>query len=317
MAGFGDADFFRNILENLHIAIYVVGCDGKILFWNDGAERITGYLRQDVIGRVCGDNFLGETDGAENDAGGGLGPLAAATRNGKPLELQASLRHKSGHRVPVQLWAFPIRNAQGVIVGAAETFEESISVADWDRRQTKLATYGCIDQASGVLNHGMIQSHVRENLGMFAEHRVPFSILCIQIDHLENVQARDGPGAIAAVLRVVGLTLENSLRPTDFLGRWQENQFLAVLTECSATETTRASERLRRMVSASQIAWGGDRLPVTISLGGTAATLSDTVEGMILRAEHSLQESAALACDRTTIGMTQAVQNPRIDSPCS
>jgi hypothetical protein len=44
----------------------------------------------------------------------------------------------------------------------------------------------------------MIQSHVRENLALFVEHRVPFSVLCIQIDHLEKVQSRDGPGAIAA-----------------------------------------------------------------------------------------------------------------------
>jgi diguanylate cyclase (GGDEF)-like protein len=201
----------------------------------------------------------------------------------------------------VQLWAFPVRNAEGAIVGAAESFEETISVAGWDRRQTKLATYGCIDHASGVLNHGMIQSHVRESLGMFAEHHLPFSILCIQIDRLERVQARDGPGAIAAVLRVVGLTLENSLRPTDFLGRWQENQFLAILTECSGVEITRASERLRRMVSASQIAWWGDRLPVTISLGGTAAKDNDTVEAMILRAEEALQESATAGGNCTTV----------------
>jgi hypothetical protein len=38
------------------------------------------------------------------------------------------------------------------IVGAAETFEEDTSIADWDRRQSKLASYGCIDHASGVLN---------------------------------------------------------------------------------------------------------------------------------------------------------------------
>jgi diguanylate cyclase (GGDEF)-like protein/PAS domain S-box-containing protein len=301
MAGFADADFFRNILENLHMAVYVVGRDGKILFWNDGAERITGYLRQDVIGRVCGDNFLDKTDGDENDLSGPLAPIVAATRNGKPLQAQVSLRHKSGHRIPVQLWAFPIRNAQGAIVGAAETFEESVAVADWDRRQTKLATYGCIDQASGVLNHGMMHSHLREHLGMFAEHPVPFSVLCIQIDGLEKIQARDGPGAIAAVLRVVGQTLENSLRPTDFLGRWQENQFLAILAECSAAEISRASERLRRMVSSSKIAWWGDRLPVTISVGGTVVKSGDTAETMVIRAERALRESIGQGGDRSSV----------------
>jgi diguanylate cyclase (GGDEF)-like protein len=178
------------------------------------------------------------------------------------------LRHKSGHRVVVQLWTFPIRNAQGVVVGTAETFNEIIDLADWDRRQSKLAGYGCIDLASGVLTHGVVQAHLREQLGVFAEHPIPFSVLCMQIDGLDSIQSRDGPGAVAAVLRVVGQTLENSLRPTDFLGRWQENQFLAILTECSASEIARAAERLRRMINNSRISWWGDRLPVTISLGG-------------------------------------------------
>ena len=156
-----NVDLFRTVLEGLRTAVYVVDRDGKTLFWNDGAERITGYLRQDVVGRVCGDNFLGETDGEETESSSAVGPIAAVIREGKPIEAQISLRHKTGHRIPVQLWAFPIRNAQGAIVGVAESFEESVSVSDWDRRHTKLATYGCLDQASGVLNHGMVQAHLR------------------------------------------------------------------------------------------------------------------------------------------------------------
>jgi len=58
------------ILESLHSGVYFVGRDQKILFWNEGAERITGYLRQDVIGRLHADNFLGETDGEDNELTG-------------------------------------------------------------------------------------------------------------------------------------------------------------------------------------------------------------------------------------------------------
>src|SRR3984893_11832031 len=301
MSGFGEGEFFRTVLEGLRTAVYVVNREGKTLFWNDGAERITGHLRQDVVGRVCGDNFLGETDSDNNDLSGALAPLAVVFREGKPLEAQVSLRHKTGHRIPVQLWTFPIRDAQGLIVGAAQSFQEIISVSDWDRRHTRLATYGCLDQASGVLNHGMVEAHLRENLGMFADHPIPFSILCIEIDQLDKIQARDGPGAIAAVLRVVGHTLENSLRPTDFLGRWQENQFLAILTQCSAAEIEGASERLRRMVSGSKIVWWGDPLPVTISVGGTATKPRDTVEDMVLRAEQALQQSIVQGANRTRV----------------
>lgn len=301
MTRLSEFDFFRGIFDNLHVAVYVVDREGKILFWNDGAERITGYLRQDVIGRHHADNFLGETDGEDNELTGALAPIATAMRDGKPTQALVSMRHKAGHRIPVQLWAFPVRNSEGVIIGAAESFEESIALAEWDRRQTKLATYGCIDEASGVLNHGVTQSHIGENIRLFEEHHVPFSILCMEMDHLDRVQHRDGPGAIAVILRVVGQTLENTVRPTDYLGRWQSNQFLAILTECSGNEIHRASERLRRMVNASKIAWWGDRVPVTISVGGTVVKHGDTVEAMVLRAERALRESIAEGGNRTKV----------------
>jgi diguanylate cyclase (GGDEF)-like protein/PAS domain S-box-containing protein len=301
MARLSEIDFFRSILDNLHVAVYVVDREGKILFWNDGAERITGYLRQDVIGRLHADNFLGETDGEDNELSGSQMPTTTAMREGKPTHALVSMRHKSGHRIPVQLWTFPVRNSDGVIIGAAESFEESIALAEWDRRQTKLATYGCIDEASGVLNHGVMQSHIGENIRLFEEHHVPFSILCMEMDYLDKVLARDGPGAIAVILRVVGQTLENTVRPTDYLGRWQSSQFLAILTECSGNEIERASERLRRMVNASKIAWWGDRVTVTISVGGTVVKHGDTVEAMVLRAERALRENIAEGGNRTKV----------------
>src|SRR2546426_9517321 len=38
-----DPDIFRTILESLQTGVYVVGREGRILFWNQGAEKITGY----------------------------------------------------------------------------------------------------------------------------------------------------------------------------------------------------------------------------------------------------------------------------------
>src|SRR5205823_8147436 len=53
-----DPDIFRTILESLQTGVYVVGRDGRILFWNQGAEKITGYLRHEALGRFCRENVL-------------------------------------------------------------------------------------------------------------------------------------------------------------------------------------------------------------------------------------------------------------------
>jgi PAS domain-containing protein len=45
------------VLDSLPVAVCAVDREGKVVLWNDGAERVTGYLRQDVLGRVCTEAF--------------------------------------------------------------------------------------------------------------------------------------------------------------------------------------------------------------------------------------------------------------------
>ena len=53
-----DANFYRFILDSLPNGICAVDRTGKILFWNEGAERVTGHLRQDVLGPRNDGEFL-------------------------------------------------------------------------------------------------------------------------------------------------------------------------------------------------------------------------------------------------------------------
>jgi len=39
--------------------VYLVDRSGKIMFWNAGAERITGYLPQDIVGHSSLEDVLG------------------------------------------------------------------------------------------------------------------------------------------------------------------------------------------------------------------------------------------------------------------
>src|ERR1700722_2895661 len=286
-------EIYRRILESLQTGIYLVDTDQKILFWNEGAERITGHLRQDVLGRFCVDDLLGNRDGHDSFAADAADAIAAVLRDGKPVAINVSLCHKEGHRVLVRLRAVAIRDSHGKVIGAAESFEESLSVSSWDRRQGKLAVFGCIDEESGVFNREYLLFQLRENLSTFSRYRIPFSVLCIQVDQIDHFQAAHGIRAVAAIQRAVAQTLGNSLRPTDVLGRLSERTFLAVLSECKVDEIESVAKRLTKMVSYTEIKWWGDKVSVTASFGGTASAEGDTVEAIINRAEAALRGGAS------------------------
>lgn len=303
MSDFDSPEIYRTILEELQTGVYLVDRDRRILFWNDGAEKITGYLRQDVVGAFCRDQLIANDPRSRNVLADAAAALTQAMRDGKPSIMNVSLRHKAGHRIFVRLRAVPIRNRQGAIIGVAESIEEDLAASDWNRRQDKLAVYGCLDAPTGVLNQGLTLSHLRESLAMFAEHRVPFSVALVEIDRIDHLRATYGAAVIAAVLRTAAQTLENSLRPTDFLGRYGDHRFLAILAECAEHEIESVAERLRKMVGSSEIQWWGDEWSVTASVGGTTARQGDTIEGILERAEAAVGESLQTGGNRVSVSL--------------
>jgi diguanylate cyclase (GGDEF)-like protein/PAS domain S-box-containing protein len=298
---FGNPEIYRAILESLQTGVYLVGPDQKILFWNDGAEKITGYLRHEVVGSFCRENLLGCGYGNKNVLADAADALASVLRDGKPTISHVSLRHKAGHRIFVRLRAVAIRNGHGTIIGAAESFEESLSASDWDRRRSKLASYGCLDPVAGTLSEKFILSRLRADLTMIEEHLMPSSILCVEVDGMDKLRSKYGLAVVGTVLHVVAQTIENTLRPTDFLGRFGEKRFLAILTECGPADVAKPAERLKKMVEFSEVEWWGDRWSVTASFGGTNVKPGDTVESVLERAEQSLNESLAGGGNRVTV----------------
>jgi diguanylate cyclase (GGDEF)-like protein/PAS domain S-box-containing protein len=288
MPGFQDPETYRTILESLQTGICVVDLRRRILLWSDGAEQITGYLRHEVVGHECVDNLLPHCNLAGCELCGDHCPLNAATRESKPVESLGFLHHKAGHRTPVHMWSAPARDARGSIIGVVQSFYNQRYVPSPDRRGNRGSW---VDATTGVSNQAMMHAHLRENLGTFVELAVPFAVVCVRWDELDHFRANYGPEAASCALQVVAQTLENSLRPTDFVGRWGEDQFLAILTACSEAGLPAVCERIRRMVESGGITWWGKELLVGgIALGTALVQTGDTFESLMGRAEQSLAE---------------------------
>src|SRR5208282_2600710 len=117
-------EIYRAVLESVPMGVYLTDRKRQILFWNARAERITGYLGQEVIGRFCHENLLMHCDENQVALCGYECPLARAMQDGRAREANVFLRHKEGQRVPVHVSAVPLRDEFGAVIGAAEFFEE-------------------------------------------------------------------------------------------------------------------------------------------------------------------------------------------------
>ncbi len=123
----------------------------------------------------------------------------------------------------------------------------------------------------------------------------------IHSNDLPKIRDRFGQPAVDVVLRIVAETIENGLRPTDFIGRWLNEEFLAILPECSAGDARIVGERLRKMVHQAGITWWGDSLRVTVSVGAAAVLDQDNISGIVGRAEAAMRASAATGGNHITV----------------
>jgi diguanylate cyclase (GGDEF)-like protein/PAS domain S-box-containing protein len=274
-------EVFWAVLESLQTGVCIVDRDRKISFWNDGAEKITGYLRQEVVGRFCGEILLvkfHENKGARCERSC---PLVAAMRDGKPLESRVYLHHKSGYAVPVSLRAIPIRDVHGHVVGAAETFVERPSVSTRRGLEYGYVEGYQLDAVTQLPDGPHTEAYLAGRLKFASEHFMPFGVLCVRVDHFATLTATHGLEASETILHVIAQPLRNGLDTQDFLGRWSDDQFLAIVMNSSDSDLLTMSERLKRLAQSSEIAWWGDPLSVTVSVSGTVVVPGEPAESIL------------------------------------
>jgi|SoiMethySBSTD1v2_1073268.scaffolds.fasta_scaffold1116872_2 PAS domain S-box-containing protein len=110
----GLLEFFVTLLQaSTRHAIIGLGIDGGIAFWDEGAERLFGYLPEEVIGRsnlallhAGGDGALGLADNI----------FGVAARD-RFLSGQAQWLRKSGERFAAHAMIVPRFDAKYLLVG--------------------------------------------------------------------------------------------------------------------------------------------------------------------------------------------------------
>lgn len=127
----------QTILDSLGDGLYVCDKERRIVYWSKSAERITGWTREDVIGRHCSDGLLCHIDrDGRRLCGEEFCPLHRCMVTGKggtyPVVLFANT--KNAGRVPLVVSVSPIHGDHGEVIGGVETFRDfSESFANLER----------------------------------------------------------------------------------------------------------------------------------------------------------------------------------------
>lgn len=297
-----DGEFYREVLDNLSDGVLIVDAERRITYWNHGAERISGYLATEVLGRQCHDDLLLSAEGDGCRLCLGQCPLAAAIETGAVHETEVSVRHRQGHRVPVRVRVTPIRDREGKTVGAMEVFNDaSFKVAALEEIGD-LEEMALQDPLTGLGNRRYSEVTLSDRLGELKRFGWQFGVLMLGLDRLDEITDNLGPGAGNEVLKRVAKTLLASTRTNDFVGRWGAGEFMVVVGNARFDRLTQIAERFRALVAASVLPHGDGPVRLTLSAGATLARLGESVEDLARRAGELMSEARRSGQDGVAVG---------------
>ncbi len=298
-----EKDFYKKIIDNLYDGVYFVDRDRVITYWNKGAERITGYSADQTIGRSCRDNLLNHVTSNGVQLCLNNCPLAAVMQDGREREAEVFLHHANGHRMPVVIRATALRDSEGNITGAVESFSNSANLTNTTRELRKLRRIAMTDQVTGIGNRRHLEGRLSGVIAEYESNASVAGLLFVDIDHFKKFNDTYGHKVGDSVLRMVAKTMRHSLRATDTVGRWGGEEFIAILYDMPDESALRtAAEKVLALVQYSQLDVDGQTLAVTVSVGGTLLLSDDTPESFVARADALMYQSKQAGRNRVTIG---------------
>jgi diguanylate cyclase (GGDEF)-like protein/PAS domain S-box-containing protein len=286
------SSFFQELLDNLYDGVYYVDLHRRITFWNKAAEAITGYSRQEVMGRQCSDNLLRHVDDRGSCLCLGACPLAHTIADGQPRRAAVYLHHKDGHRLPVSVRVSPLRNAGGNIMGAVEIFSDNSEKVAALQHLKKLKHLAYLDTLTGIANRRYLEIFLDARFNELSRFGWSFGLVFGDIDNFKGVNDRYGHQAGDLVLQMVAKTMAKNCRSYDLVGRWGGDEFLGIFSHLdNLRKLKKITDRLHQLAANSSVPWHEHPISVTLSLGATTVRPEDTVDSITQRVDQLLYHS--------------------------
>ncbi len=278
-----------DLLDSLFEGVYIVDRERRIVYWNTGAEIITGFKRKEITGKRCADNILKHVDDLGRELCTTGCPLALVISGASHNEMKIYLHHKDGHRVPVRVRIQPVYDNQGKINGAIEFFTEISHDRSILTELEKVKKEVYRDHLTGIGNRKYGELYLDRLYEHFRLYDSRFGVLYIDIDNFKEVNDRYGHEAGDQVLRMAANTIRNSLRSFDILFRNGGDEFVALLPLCNDEVLGQIAERIRVLVESSFLDLGrGKTLKITVSIGTVLSFPGCTKKSLINKADQKM-----------------------------
>ena len=294
---------YEDVLENICEGVRFVTDKGQTFFWNKGAENITGFEKDEMVGAVCEALHI-VRDEDEDSVCTDLCPLkSAAGEDISTDDIKVFIRHKDGHLVPVIMNVTRLLDDKGILVGIAETFHDITWNEEATDRIEELSDRSLVDQLTGAGNQRYARNALKAKAEELKRYGTRYGLAVIDIDNLGSINDLHGREIGDRMLRIISRSLSSTLRPFDTLCRWDSDEFIILASNIRNDQNMmNLANRIRLLTEESSLDKDGAKLKATVSVGAVISRAEESEEDVLGRARGLLMQSKSLGKNIVTMG---------------
>ena len=256
-----------------------------IEYANPAFERITGYRREQVLGRDC--KFLQRGDRQQQ----GIAHIRQALTDAQEVTTLLRNYRSDGSLFWNQLYIAPVRDESGAVthhISVVNDVTELVQSRDLLFKQSRF------DRLTNLPNRVLIGETIENAIAA----RAPFALLFMDVDHFKDVNDALGHSSGDRLLREVAERLAAQTGPDDAVGRYGGDEFVMIIAEPTK------HERLKRALDGIKAAFAAPvqiddvQIHVRTSIGITLYPADgDDAETLLKNADAAMYAAKAAGRD--------------------
>ena len=166
------------------------------------------------------------------------------------------------------------------------------------------------DDLTGLWSRGPAMHLLKRDLERAIRSGSPTGVLLVDLDHFKKINDTYGHLSGDVVLKEAASRISRAVRSYDFVGRYGGEEFMAVLSNCTANELQIVGERVRLAVGETPIRADGTDIRATASVGGAVALHHIDELALLGSADSALYEAKQKGRNRVIIASARKSGDP-------
>lgn len=247
--------YYSKLIDILPIGVMIENKEGLILKVNKVMEEITGFSKENLIGRTIFETIV--PDGQQETARQNIDKILAGDILIHELPSENKNGEKSYIRLQERKIALP-NDTTGII-----SIQSDITDKIENEEKIKYASYH--DSLTSLYNRSYLEKKIQQ---LDSGTNLPIGVIMADLNGLKLINDTYGHYEGDLLLKKMAQILEQSCRGDDIIARWGGDEYVILLPETNKKAVKKVVQRINKKISNEFLEFDdGTKLPLSAALG--------------------------------------------------